>query len=320
MRQEGRGIGLANKLKAYGLQDGGKDTVEANIALGFKPDLRDYGVGAQILVDLGVGEIRLPTNNPRKIVGLEGYGLPRRRPRADRDPPHETNVRYLRTKKAKLGHPPGPRMTAIRGRRGRKGLAWRSSEPLPRNGHAAAPGRGARRRPGEGGDSGSVTVVEVPGAFEIPAAAGALARAKRHDAIVCLGAVVRGETPISTMSAPRRRAGSRRSPWRERWAWGFGLLTTETLDQAAERAGGRVGNKGWGGGRGRVPEMASLLENSDEPAAAGPRGRHADSLSGRLRPGRRTLRRSGNDSGEDHPADAETRVRGRPRRGSHSPP
>jgi 3,4-dihydroxy 2-butanone 4-phosphate synthase/GTP cyclohydrolase II len=104
MRQEGRGIGLANKLKAYGLQDGGKDTVEANIALGFKPDLRDYGVGAQILVDLGVGEIRLLTNNPRKIVGLEGYGLRV----VDRVPieirPHETNVRYLRTKKAKLGH------------------------------------------------------------------------------------------------------------------------------------------------------------------------------------------------------------------------
>jgi 3,4-dihydroxy 2-butanone 4-phosphate synthase/GTP cyclohydrolase II len=104
MRQEGRGIGLANKLKAYGLQDGGKDTVEANIALGFKPDLRDYGVGAQILVDLGVGEIRLLTNNPRKIVGLEGYGLRvvERVPIEIR--PHETNVRYLRTKKAKLGH------------------------------------------------------------------------------------------------------------------------------------------------------------------------------------------------------------------------
>ncbi|MEJ2314000.1 MAG: bifunctional 3,4-dihydroxy-2-butanone-4-phosphate synthase/GTP cyclohydrolase II [Nitrospirota bacterium] len=104
MRQEGRGIGLANKLKAYELQDKGLDTVEANIQLGFKPDLRDYGIGAQILVDLGVRDMRLITNNPKKIVGLEGYGLRV----AERVPvemkPHEKNVIYLKTKKTKLGH------------------------------------------------------------------------------------------------------------------------------------------------------------------------------------------------------------------------
>ena len=104
MRQEGRGIGLINKLKAYNLQDKGLDTVEANEALGFSPDLRHYGLGAQILADLGVKEIRLLTNNPRKIVGLDGYGLTVTERVALQIPHNAYNKNYMQTKKDKLGH------------------------------------------------------------------------------------------------------------------------------------------------------------------------------------------------------------------------
>ena len=104
MRQEGRGIGLVNKMKAYNLQDEGLDTVEANKALGFAPDLRHYGLGAQILVDVGVKQIRLLTNNPRKIVGLDGYGLSVVERVPLKIPHHSLNENYLKTKKDKLGH------------------------------------------------------------------------------------------------------------------------------------------------------------------------------------------------------------------------
>jgi 3,4-dihydroxy 2-butanone 4-phosphate synthase/GTP cyclohydrolase II len=104
MHQEGRGIGLTNKIKAYALQDQGRDTVEANLELGFKEDLRDYGIGAQILRDLKIERITLLTNNPRKISGLEAYGVKVVKRVPLEVAPRESNIHYLRTKQSKLGH------------------------------------------------------------------------------------------------------------------------------------------------------------------------------------------------------------------------
>jgi len=133
LRQEGRGIGLINKLRAYSLQDGGLDTVEANERLGFPADLRNYGVGAQILSDLGVHRLRLITNNPRKIAGLGGYGLQVE----DRVPlvmdPSQHNAAYLQTKQTKLGHlmdAPGNGPAAV--------LAWTSAAEQVPSGDAKA--------------------------------------------------------------------------------------------------------------------------------------------------------------------------------------
>ncbi len=104
LNHEGRGIGLINKIKAYAIQDDGADTVEANVRLGFKPDHRDYGIGAQILVALGVNKLRLITNNPRKYIGLSGYGLEIVERISIEIPPNKSNIKYLKTKKEKMGH------------------------------------------------------------------------------------------------------------------------------------------------------------------------------------------------------------------------
>jgi 3,4-dihydroxy 2-butanone 4-phosphate synthase/GTP cyclohydrolase II len=104
MRQEGRGIGLINKIRAYSLQDQGMDTVEANLALGFEEDLRDYGIGAQILFALGIRKVKLMTNNPKKIIGLSGFGIEVIGKESIQVESNEKNEFYLKTKKEKMGH------------------------------------------------------------------------------------------------------------------------------------------------------------------------------------------------------------------------
>ncbi len=136
LRQEGRGIGLANKIRAYALQDQGQDTVEANESLGFKPDLRDFGIGAQILLDLGLSSIRILTNNPRKIVGLEGYGLKVTGREPIQIAPTDFNRNYLATKRKKLGHLLGDLVDPVAQREETREVSGATSSPPN---HAAEP-------------------------------------------------------------------------------------------------------------------------------------------------------------------------------------
>ena len=203
LSQEGRGIGLLNKLRAYKLQEGGLDTVEANLQLGLPADLRDYGIGAQILVDLGLSSIRILTNNPKKIRGLEGYGLSvtEQLPIEHVSNPH--NEAYLRAKRERMGHTLHHQGLDVdkemlhdeeeRDHRDEERVRFaivvgRFYEELAERLVASA-----RELFEEAGDE-PIDVFDVPGAFELPLAALTLAESGRYDGIACLGAVIRGET------------------------------------------------------------------------------------------------------------------------------
>ena len=269
---EGRGIGLLHKLQAYQLQDAGADTVDANLDLGLPADARDYGTGAQILVDLGVHTMRLLTNNPAKRAGLEGYGLKVARPGAAAQPRHRREPR-LPAHQARPDGPParhhragdrvGSRPTTRRGAAARRRAALMSGsgapvvEPVDAAGltlgivattwHAEITDQLLARAVAAAQASGVAdpTVVRAPGAVELPVVAQALA--ERHDAVVALGVVVRGGTPHFEYVCDAVTAGLTRVALDAGKPVGNGVLTCDTEEQARDRAGlpGSAEDKGW---------------------------------------------------------------------------
>ena len=199
LAQEGRGIGLLNKLKAYNLQDRGMDTVDANLELGLPVDLRDYGIGAQILVDLGLSSIRILTNNPKKIRGLEGYGLSVTAQVPIEHAPNPHNEAYLRAKRDRMGHTLHHQGLALdeqmvhdEAMHDRERVSREVRDRRRASSTRTWPsGWSPARRACFGGDA---DVYEVPGAFELPLAAQYLAETGRYAGVACLGAVIRGET------------------------------------------------------------------------------------------------------------------------------
>ena len=284
LAQEGRGIGLLNKLRAYKLQEEGLDTVDANMKLGLPADLRDYGIGAQILVDLGLSSIRLLTNNPKKIVGLEGYGLTVTDQVPIEHPPGEHNRNYLRAKKDRLGHMLHHQGLALdeemiheeRVQDRERALAEDADPygqgPAPRRPgecadvYAACVGRfyeelaerlveGARRVFEEAG--ATVEVHDVPGAFELPLAARYCADSGRYAGVACLGAVIRGETDHYDYVCAEAASGIARVSLDTGVPCAFGVLTVENMEQALARSGGGKRHQGEDSAR-AVLRMAAL--------------------------------------------------------------
>ncbi len=259
LAQEGRGIGLLNKLRAYRLQEDGLDTVEANERLGLPADLRDYGIGAQILADLGLSSIRILTNNPKKIRGLEGYGLSVSAQIPIEHAPNAHNEAYLRTKAQRMGHTlhhqglnldeellhaerehdRGRRRRGGRARPARERRSHRGARGLVSETFAIAVGRfyedlaerlveGAKAAFAQDGDH-TVEVFDVPGAFELPLAANYAARSGRFAGVACLGAVIRGETDHYDFVCAEAARGVMRGAARQTGVpCAFGVLTVET--------------------------------------------------------------------------------------------
>ena len=270
--QEGRGIGLLNKLRAYTLQDEGVDTVEANLKLGLPADLRDYGIRAQIR-DRPHQSIRIRLNNPKKIVGLEGYGLSVPKQVPIESDPNVHNEAYLRAKRDKMGHSglPAPRPRRgddpRRGRARRQGRRWlrpapslsssarTSARPWCCCASASASAASTRTSPsacskgaGEGFElagvpAGSITEVSVPGAYELPFAAEVFAE-QGYDGVACLGVVIRGETDHYDFVCAEAARGIQDVQLETGIPCAFGVITCDNMEQALARAGGGKRDQG----------------------------------------------------------------------------
>ena len=247
---EGRGIGLLAKLQAYQLQDGGRDTVDANLDLGLPADARHYGAATQILRDLGVTSVRLLTNNPDKTSSLESYGVAGGRAGAAHAAAQRPQPRLPADQARPDGPPPRPSLERdheggepVSGDGSPDRPAGRLQRPAGRRGRGelarAGDGRARRRRAGgarRATRSASAEVVRVPGSFELPVVAQALAR-QGYDAVVALGVVIRGGTPHFDYVCSAATDGLNQVALETGVPVGFGLLTCDTEEQALDRAG-----------------------------------------------------------------------------------